>query len=174
MFKKLITTTADDYKEIVHFTNFRRKKYTVPIMIISGTVGAILLILGLLGILPVVIGIVGATVCLGITLFFPINNAVTVKNGIRRGKVLINAKRTLEYDTTHLKIYGGRTDTDINALWHTIFAIYETERSFLIYITYEKAFCLCKAQLTADEMMKVREYFIKKLGERYYGINAKL
>ena len=174
MFKKLITTTAEDYREIVYFTNFRRKKHTIPVMIISGAVGVILLLLGIFGIIPIFIGIPAFIICLGVTLFFPISTAVTVKNGIRRGKVLINAKRTVEYDTMNLKIYGGRTDTDINALWHTIFAIYETQRSFLIYITYEKAFCLCKAQLTADETLKVRQYFAKKLGERYFGINAKL
>ena len=174
MFKKLITTTAEDYREIVYFTNFRRKKHTVPIMIISAVVGVILLILGIIGIIPIFIGIPAFVICLGVTLFFPISTAITVKNGIRRGKVLISAKRTVEYDTMNLKIYGGRTDTDINALWHTIFAIYETQRSFLIYITYEKAFCLCKSQLTADEVLKVRQYFVKKLGGRYFGINAKL
>lgn len=174
MFKKLITTTAEDYREIVYFTNFRRKKHTIPVMIISGAVGVILLVLGLTGIIPVFIGIPAFVICLGVTLYFPISTSITVKNGVRRGKVSINAKRTIEYDTMNLKIYGGRTETDISALWHTIFAIYETERSFLIYITYEKAFCLCKAQLTADEILKVRSYFAKKLGGRYYGIKAKL
>ncbi len=174
MFKKLITTTAEDYREIVYFTNFRRKRHTVPIMIISAVVGIILLLLGIIGVIPVFVGIPAFAVCLGVTLFFPINTAVTVKNGIRRGKVSINAKRTVEYDTMNLKIYGGRTETDINASWHTIFAVYETDRSFLIYITYEKAFCLCKSQLNGDEILKIRNYFAKKLGGRYFGINAKL
>ncbi|MBQ8932132.1 MAG: YcxB family protein [Ruminiclostridium sp.] len=174
MFKKLVTTTAEDYREIVRFTNFKRKKYTVPVMIISAVVGVILLLLGIIGIIPIFVGIPAFVICLGVTLYFPVSTEITVKNGIKRGKVLISAKRTIEFDTMTFKIYGGRTDTDINASWHTIFAVYETDRSFLIYITYEKAFCLCKAQLTSDEVLRLRDNFAKRLDGRYFGINAKL
>ena len=168
MFKKLITTTAEDYREIVRFTNYKRKKLTVPIMIIASVLAVAALVLGIIGIIPIIAGIIAAIFFVGVVLYFPIKTEITVKNGIKNGKVLINAKRTIEYDTTNLKIYGGRTETDINASWHTIFAIYETERSFLIYITFEKAFCLCKDQLDGNEVYKLRNYFMKKLEERYY------
>ncbi len=168
MFKKVITTTADDYREIVRFTNFRRKKATVPVMIIAAVLAVTSLVLGVIGIIPIIVGIIAAVVFAGVVLYFPISTATTIRNGIKNGKVSINAKRTFEYDTANLKIYGGRTETDINALWHTIFAIYETERSFLIYITFEKAFCLCKDQLDGNEVYKLRNYFMKKLQERYY------
>ncbi|MBE6881220.1 MAG: YcxB family protein [Ruminococcaceae bacterium] len=168
MFKKEVITTADDYREIVRFTNFKRKKATVPIMIAASVLATVALILGIIGVIPIIIGIIAAVTFAGVALYFPLSTAVTVKNGIKNGKVSINAKRTFEYDTANLKIYGGRTETDINALWHTIFAIYETERSFLIYITFEKAFCLCKDQLNGNEVYKLRNYFMKKLEERYY------
>lgn len=168
MFKKEIITTADDYREIVRFTSYRRKKLTVPIMIAASALAVIILVLGIIGIIPLVAGIIAALVFLGLALYFPLNTAIIVRNGIKDGKVSLNAKRTFEYDTAAIKIYGGRTETDINALWHTVFAIYETERSFLIYVTFDKAFCLCKTQLDGNEVLSLRNYFIKKLGERYY------
>lgn len=168
MFKKEIITTADDYREIVRFTNYKRKKATIPIMIASAVLAVVALVLGITGIIPLIAGVIAAVILVGVAISFPARTAVAVKNGIKNGKVAINARRTFEYDASCLKIYGGRTGTDINVPWHTIFAIYETERSFLIYITFETTFCLCKSQLDGNEVYNIRNYFMKKLGERYY------
>lgn len=69
------------------------------------------------------------------------------KDGIKYGKVVLNAKRTFSYDAASVRVFGGRTATDINAQWDTIFKIYEIEKCFIIYFRYNLAFCLPKISL---------------------------
>ena len=88
-------------------------------------------------------------------------------DGIKYGKVLLNAKRTFSYDTQAVKVVGGRTDTDISFSWNTIFKIYETEKYFFIYFRYDLAYCLPKDQLNMQEVLEVRNYFIKKMEGRF-------
>lgn len=89
------------------------------------------------------------------------------KDGIKYGKVALNAKRTFSYDAASVRVFGGRTATDINAQWDTIFKIYEIEKCFIIYFRYNLAFCLPKNQLTPQETLDVRNYFIKKMDGRF-------
>lgn len=89
------------------------------------------------------------------------------KDGIKYGKVVLNAKRTFSYDAASVRVFGGRTATDINAQWNTIFKIYEIEKCFIIYFRYNLAFCLPKNQLTPQETLNVRNYFIKKMDGRF-------
>ena len=81
--------------------------------------------------------------------------------------VVFIAKRTFSYDFASVRVLGGRTATDINAQWNTIFKIYEVENCFIIYFRYDLAFCLPKNQLTPQDIMNVRNYFTKKMDGRF-------
>lgn len=168
LFRKEITTTADDYRQLVFFTEFRQKKLTVPLMLILGLLALTALALGIIGIIPLIAGIAAAAVSAAVIVFFPIKTAKTAKDGIKYGKVSINAKRIFEYDTSGIRIYGGRTGTDINAAWETVFSIHELESCFIIYITFRTAFCVPKSQLTMQETVQLRNYFTKRLQHRFY------
>ncbi len=168
MFRKEIITTADDYREIVRFTEFKRKKSPIIISIVMAVIAAISLVLAVLNIIPFLIAGIISVVCVIVILSFPIRVSITVKNGIKRGKVLLNAKRLVEIDGAYIKITGGRTDTNVCTPWHTVFSVYETAECFIIYITHETAFCMQKRQLTANETLDLRNYFIKKMGDRFH------
>ena len=168
MFRKEITTTADDYREIVNFTEYKLRKLPVTTMVVAAILAIASVVLGVTGTLPLIAGVASALVCCAAIIFFPVKIRRTIKNGIKWGIVSINAKRTLEFDGATLSISGGRTDTDISVPWHTVFAIYETEKCFFIYLTFQKAYCVQKNQLTPNEILDVRNYFIKKMGNRFY------
>lgn len=168
MFRKEIITTAEDYKQLVYFTEFQRKKYPTVIIIIAAVLSVAALVIGLIGIIPLLVSLAICVVCLGVIAFFPLKAVKTANDGIKYGKVALNAKRTLEYDGVSIRIYGGRTNTDINAAWQTVFAIYEINECFLVYITFDKAFCISKSQLTVQEAVDMRNYFAKKMQDRFY------
>ncbi len=168
MFRKEIITTADDYREIVRFTEFKRKKSPLIISLIMAVSAVVGVVLAVIGIIPFRASAIIAVICLAVVFFFPIKVSITVKNGIRRGKVLLNAKRLVEIDGAYIKITGGRTDTNVCAPWHTVFSVYETEKCFIIYITYETAFCINKKQLSPNEVLDLRNYFIKKMDTRFH------
>lgn len=168
MFKKEITTTSEDYKNLVYFTEFKQKPYVIPLMVLFIIIAVAMLAFGLFGILPVYISVPIAAVFALASLFFPYKAKLKAKQGIKNGKVALNAKRTLEYDTTGLKIYGGRTETNINMPWNTMFAIYETDKCFIVYLTFQSAFVIGKSQLTLQEVIDMRNYFEKQMQNRFF------
>lgn len=168
MFKKEIITTADDYKRLVYFTQFSLKKYPTVVITAASILIIASIIIGIIGIIPILIAAAICAVLFGIIAFFPLFAAKKAKDGIKYGKVAINAKRTFEYDTAGIKIYGGRTETNINAAWNTLFAIYELDDCFIIYITYEAAFIISKSQLTLPEAIQMRNYFEKRMQNRFF------
>ena len=157
MFSKEITTTAEDYRTLVKFTEYSLKKSNNILFITMAVLAVASLVIGLGGIIPLYIS---AAVCLLII-------SKKAKDGIKYGKVVLNAKRTFSYDAASVRVFGGRTATDINAQWNTIFKIYEIEKCFIIYFRYNLAFCLPKNQLTPQETLDVRNYFIKKMDGRF-------
>ena len=167
MFSKEITTTAEDYRSLVSFTEFTLKKSNNIICIIAAAVAVAVLVIGLAGLIPLYVsGAVGA-VCACVILVTALLVKKKADDGIKYGKVLLNAKRTFRYDTQAVRVFGGRTDTDISFSWNTIFKIYETEKYFFIYFRYDLAYCLPKDQLTMQEALEVRNYFIKKMEGRF-------
>ncbi len=166
--KKEITTTAQDYKYLVQFTEFYRKKSNFLLMM-GGTVLAVAsLILGALNIIPLWLGIALAVVFLMTIPFVLLKIRKKIKDGIKYGKVVLNTTRTLELTGAGIKIYGGRTDTNVEAGWNTIFAVYELENCFLLYITHDTAFCINKSQLLLTESYELRSEFIKRLKHRFF------
>ncbi len=166
--KKDITTTADDYREIVHFTEFHRKKSNYLIIALSIVLAAAGVLLGVLNVYPIWVGIIIAAVCLMLIpiVFIRINKKV--KDGIKYGKVALNATRTLELTPSSINIFGGRTETDVSAKWDTVFAVYELEKSFIIYLTQNSAFCVNKAQLSLNEIYDMRNEFIRRIRNRFF------
>ena len=114
MFSKEITTTAEDYRSLVSFTEFTLKKSNNIICIIAAAVAVAVLVIGLAGLIPLYVsGAVGA-VCACVILVTALLVKKKADDGIKYGKVLLNAKRTFSYDTQAVKVVGGRTDTDIS------------------------------------------------------------
>ena len=159
MFSKEITTTAEDYRTLVKFTEYSLKKSNNILFIAMAVLAVASLVIGLAGIIPLYIS---AAVCLLCAII-----SKKAKDGIKYGKVVLNAKRTFSYDAASVRVFGGRTATNINAQWGTIFKIYEIEKCFIIYFRYNLAFCLPKNQLTPQETLDVRNYFIKKMDGRF-------
>ncbi len=173
MFRKEITTTADDFKRIVLFTEYGRKKINIILIAIFITLAVAGLILGIINIIgsQLIVALIGFglfLICGVAALFVHLRILKLIKDGVKYGKVTLNEKRIFEYDTEAVKIHGGRKGTDVTALWHTIFAIYELDDCFIIYITYRTAFCVPKNQLSGNESYTLRTYFQKRLQERFY------
>lgn len=167
MFAKEITTTAEDYRTLVKFTEYSLKKSNNILCIAMAALAVISLVIGLAGIIPLYISGAISILCAAVVLTDALLVSKKAKDGIKYGKVALNAKRTFSYDTTSVKVFGGRTATDINAQWNTIFKIYEIEKCFIIYFRHDLAFCLPKNQLTPQEILNTRNYFTKKMDGRF-------
>lgn len=167
MFSKEITTTAEDYRTLVNFTEYTLKKSNNILCITMAVLAVASLIIGLAGIIQLYISCAISTLCAAVILIDVLLVSKKAKDGIKYGKVVLNAKRTFSYDTASIRVFGGRTATDINAEWHTIFKIYEIEKCFIIYFRHDLAFCLPKNQLTPQEILNVRNYFTKKMDSRF-------
>lgn len=167
MFSKEITTTAEDYRTLVNFTEYTLKKSNNILCISMAVLAVISLIIGLAGIIPLYISGAVSVLCAAVIIVNILLVSKKAKDGIKYGKVVLNAKRTFSYDTTSVRVFGGRTATDINAQWNTIFKIYEIEKCFIIYFRYDLAFCLPKNQLTPQEILNARNYFTKKMDGRF-------
>ena len=167
MFSKEITTTAEDYRTLVSFTEYTLKKSNNILCISMAALAVISLIIGLAGIIPLYISGAVSVLCAAVIIVNILLVSKKAKDGIKYGKVVLNAKRTFSYDTTSVRVFGGRTATDINAQWNTIFKIYEIEKCFIIYFRYDLAFCLPKNQLTPQEILNARNYFTKKMDGRF-------
>ena len=167
MFSKEITTTAEDYRTLVSFTEYTLKKSNNILCISMAVLAVISLIIGLAGIIPLYISGAVSILCAAVIIVNILLVSKKAKDGIKYGKVVLNAKRTFSYDTTSVRVFGGRTATDINAQWNTIFKIYEIEKCFIIYFRYDLAFCLPKNQLTPQEILNARNYFTKKMDGRF-------
>ena len=167
MFSKEITTTAEDYRTLVKFTEYSLKKSNNILFIAMAVLAVASLVIGLTGIIPLYISAAVCLLCVAVILADVLIISKKAKDGIKYGKVVLNAKRTFSYDAASVRVFGGRTATDINAQWATIFKIYEIEKCFIIYFRYNLAFCLPKNQLTPQETLNVRNYFIKKMDGRF-------
>ena len=167
MFSKEITTTADDYRTLVKFTEYSLKKSNNILFIAMAVLAVASLVIGLAGMLPLYVTAALFIICVSVILSDILLISKKAKDGIKYGKVALNAKRTFSYDAASVKVFGGRTATDINAQWNTIFKIYEIENCFIIYFRYDLAFCLPINQLTPQETLNVRNYFIKKMDGRF-------
>lgn len=167
MFSKEITTTAEDYRSLVNFTEFTLKKSNNIICIISAAVAVTVLVVGLAGLMPLYISSLAGAACACVIFVTVLLVRKKANDGIKYGKVLLNAKRTFSYDTQTVRVVGGRTGTDISFAWNTIFKIYETQKYFFIYFRYDLAYCLPKELLNMQEVLEVRNYFIKKMGNRF-------
>lgn len=167
MFSKEITTTADDYRTLVSFTEYTLKKSNNILFIAMAALAVISLVIGLAGIIPLYVSAAVSVICVVVILADVFRISKKAKDGIKYGKVVLNAKRTFSYDAASIRVFGGRTATDINAQWDTIFKIYEVEKCFIIYFRYDLAFCLPKNQLTPQETLNVRNYFVKKMDGRF-------
>ncbi len=168
LFEKEITTTADDYRSIVRFTEYRLKKLPKITMISCFLLCNVAVILGLFGIIPFPYWLIVGALFVLAAAYFPIKVAVTVKNGIKYGKVAINTKRKFSLDTVGIRLVGGRTGTNISAPWETLFAVYEINECFLIYFRHDSVFCIAKNQLTLPQVTELRNHFIKRLGQRFF------
>ncbi len=166
--KKEITTSAEDYKQLVHFTEYRQKKSNIMMIAASCVAAAIVITLTILNIIPPVVGIVAAVIFLSEIPITIIRVNKKVKDGVKYGKVVLNTTRTLEITGMGIRIYGGRTATDVTAKWDTIFAIYELKNCFLLYLTHDSAFCINKSQLLMTDIYEMRKEFIKRLKNRFY------
>lgn len=167
MFSKEITTTAEDYRTLVNFTEYTLKKSNNILFIVMALLSVATLVIGLAGVIPLYISAAVCLICVAVILTDILLISKKAKDGIKYGKVVLNAKRTFSYDTTSVKVFGGRTATDINAQWNTIFKIYEIEKCFIIYFRHDLAFCLPKNQLTPQEILNTRNYFTKKMDGRF-------
>lgn len=167
MFSKEITTTAEDYRTLVKFTEYSLKKSNNILFIAMAVLAVASLVIGLAGLIPLYISAAVSVICVAVILTDIILISKKAKDGIKYGKVVLNAKRTFSYDVASVRVFGGRTATDINAQWDTIFKIYEIEKCFIIYFRHDLAFCLPKNQLTPQEILNVRNYFIKKMDGRF-------
>ena len=163
MFSKEITTTAEDYRTLVKFTEYSLKKSNNILFIAMAVLAVASLVIGLAEIIPLYISAAVCLICVAVILTDILLISKKAKDGIKYGKVVLNAS----YDTASVRVFGGRTATDINAQWNTIFKIYEIENCFIIYFRYDLAFCLPKNQLTPQDIMNVRNYFTKKMDGRF-------
>lgn len=167
MFSKEITTTAEDYRTLVNFTEYSLKKSNNILCIAMAVLAVISLVIGLAGVVPLYISAAVSVLCAAVIITDILLISKKAKDGIKYGKVVLNAKRTFSYDTASIRVFGGRTATDITAPWHTVFKIYEIEKCFIIYFRHDLAFCLPKNQLTPQEILNVRNYFTKKMDGRF-------
>ncbi|MCH5324618.1 MAG: YcxB family protein [Eubacterium sp.] len=166
--KKDITTTAEDYKYVVYFTEYYRKKSNFLLMMLGALLAVVALTMGAVGVYPWWIGIIAAVVFLSIIPIILFRIQKKIKDGVKYGKVTLNTTRTVEFNGTDIHIYGGRTATDVSVRWDKVFAVYELEHCFLIYLTPDSAFCINKSQLLLNEAYEMRNEFIKRLRHRFY------
>lgn len=168
-FEKEIVTTADDFRELVHFTQLIKKWWVRPLIVLLTLCGTVFLTLSIMGILlPLWAGIAIAVLCAaGISVFFLRVNKLA-KEGIQYGAVSVGNKRTVIINHNGIYVKGGRTNTNAFSPWETIFAAYDRKKCYIIYLTIASTFVISKSQLSLTEQYEVTTAFQKKLGKRYY------
>ena len=98
MFSKEITTTAEDYRTLVKFTEYSLKKSNNILFIAMAVLAVASLVIGLAGIIPLYISAAVCLLCAAVILADVLIISKKAKDGIKYGKVVLNAKRTFSYD----------------------------------------------------------------------------
>ena len=98
MFSKEITTTAEDYRTLVKFTEYSLKKSNNILFITMAVLAVASLVIGLGGIIPLYISAAVCLLCTAVILADVLIISKKAKDGIKYGKVVLNAKRTFSYD----------------------------------------------------------------------------
>ena len=94
MFSKEITTTAEDYRTLVKFTEYSLKKSNNILFITMAVLAVASLVIGLAGIIPLYISAAVCLLCTAVILADVLIISKKAKDGIKYGKVVLNAKRT--------------------------------------------------------------------------------
>lgn len=170
LFKAEITTTPEDIKELVFFTQVIKKWWVRPLMILLMILSVFLLTIGFFNIIPIWSGITVLllTICYISGCF--INVKRLTKQSIRSGTVALSNKRTLTFHNDSLELSGGRTNTYVKKSWDTIYEAFERKNCYIIYITITTAFVIHKSQLDLQQRYELSDCLIKSLGHRYHKI----
>lgn len=165
--RREVTSTAEDYRQLVRFTRYKLAVLPKIIMFIFPVLSLLVILLTVFGVLPLFVGIPLAAVIAGCIIIVPIQTKRIEDRTVRNANSL-GVTRTIELDTAVMRIYGGRTHTNIEMPWQLMFAVYETDDYFFVYLKQDSVFIISKTGMQLTDIYDMRNEFIKRMQNRYY------
>lgn len=162
------TTTAQDYKKLVFFNMFLKKKLMMFLMPIAAVISLAAVIGKSLGIIEMSDWYY--TVCLvflGLLVLLLFAFELTVKRFIASDRLVINNERTITISDLGILEEGGIEKSKGEFRWELMFQAFETKHFFYIYINTVQAIILPKRDFRSGEIIEAEKLIEEKLSGRF-------
>ncbi len=165
----LTKATAEDYRRMVFFHIFLRKRIMLYFLIFAGVVSIAAVFAKLSGLSAVADWYF--YVCLGFLGLILLQYFVyrfSVKRFITSDKVVIDNERSVAIDDSEIAVEGGKENSSATYRWEMFYSAYETKKYFYLYINTVQAVILPKRDFRTEELPVLETLIREKLGAKFY------
>lgn len=161
-------TTADDYKALIFFNMFLKKKAALYLMIAVA-------ILSLGAIIGRIIGMIPMAdwyfyVCIGYWGLLVLNYVVyqfAVRRFLASDKLVINSERTVTIDETGIASKDEKAGDFAFYQWDKFYKAYETKKYFFLYLNTAMALVFAKNEFGSEELPVMEKLVRDNLGNKF-------
>lgn len=160
-------TTAEDYKALIFFNMFLKKKAMFYFLVIVAIFSLAAIIGRLAGIIPMTDWYF--YVCLafwGLLVLQYILFEYVVKKFLASDKLVVNTERTMVIKDPGI-IVDDKENSFASYKWDTFFIAYDTKKYFFLYINTAMALILAKRDFNDEEIRVLEALFKEKLGKKF-------
>lgn len=169
---KIITltkATAEDYRRLVFFHIFLRKRIMLYFLIFAGVVSIAVAFAKLSGLSAVADWYLYVCLAfLGLALLQYLVFRFTVKRFIASDKVVIDNERSVAIDESGIAVEGGKENSSATYRWDMFYNAYDTKNYFYLYINTAQAVILPKRDFRPEELPVLETLIREKLGEKFH------
>ena len=162
-------TSAEDYKALVFFNMYLKKKITFYFMIVAAVLSFAASAAKLAGVVEisdwyfyVCLAFLGLVVLqYGLFLF-------SVKQFLKSDQLIVDNTRTITVSESGIEEVGGRANSAGSYQWKVFYNGYETKNYYYLYINTMQAIILPKKEFDQNQNEVLRDLFSKKLGRKFH------
>ena len=161
-------TTAADYKTLIFFNMFLKKKATFYATIVVAILSLAAIIGRLAGIIPMADWYFYVCIAFwGLLLLQYILFEYVVRRFLASDKLVINSDRTTVIDDAGI-IENDQEKSIVVYEWDKFYLAYETKKYFFLYINIAMALILPKRDFQTEEIPMLEKLIQEKLGKKFH------
>lgn len=161
-------TTAEDYKALIFFNMFLKKKATFYTMIVVAVLSLAAIIGRLAGIIPMADWYFFVCIAFwGLLVLQYILFEYVVKRFLASDRMVVNIERTMVIDESSITVDDTEKSFAVYE-WSKLFVAYETKKFYFLYINTAMALILPKRDFSAEEMLVLEKLIKEKLGKKFH------
>ncbi len=161
-------TTADDYKALIFFNMFLKKKAALYLMIAVAVLSLGAIIGRITGMIPMADWYF--IVCIAYWGLLVLNYFVfrsAVRRFLASDKLVINSERTMTIDETGITVDAKQEEGFAVYKWDKLYTAYGTKKYYFLYINTAMALILSKRDFRAEDIPVLENLIRDNMGSKF-------